>query len=209
LNYSVINPTENCMSTNENRNATTHRGDRSDSNRDPISGPLGSHPIGSGLGAVAGGAVGLGLGAAVGGPIGAAIGATVGAVAGGVGGKGLVEGLDPMAEESHWRSNYRSRPYVGPNEPFELYLPAYRFGWEQRSRVSSQVAGRFDDVERDLSAAWDSVKHTTSLTWEKARDAIRDAWDRFSVDRAENEGMPPQRESVAPGRTGETKPNRS
>ena len=64
-------------------------------NRDPISGALGAHPVGTGVGAAAGGVV---AGAAVGsvvGPVGTAVGAAVGAVAGGLAGKGVAETIDP------------------------------------------------------------------------------------------------------------------
>ncbi len=64
-------------------------------NRDPISGALGAHPVGTAVGATAGG---VAAGAAVGsvaGPVGTAVGAAVGAVAGGLAGKGAAEAVDP------------------------------------------------------------------------------------------------------------------
>ena len=103
-----------------------------DANRDPITGAPGSHPIGTGIGAAAGGvAGGIGAGAlagSVGGPVGAAVGAVVGAVAGGLAGKGVAEAIDPTVEESYWRANYASRPYVEKGASFDDYGPAYRLG---------------------------------------------------------------------------------
>jgi phage tail tape-measure protein len=72
-------------------------------NRDPITGAPGAHPVGVGLGAAAGGiAGGIAAGAATGtvaaGPIGTVVGAAVGAVAGGLGGKAVAEHFDPTVE---------------------------------------------------------------------------------------------------------------
>ena len=66
-------------------------------NRDPLSGEVGSHPVGVGIGAAAG---------VVAGPLGMAVGALVGAVAGGLAGKGVAEAIDPTAEDAYWRANY-------------------------------------------------------------------------------------------------------
>ncbi len=65
-----------------------------DANRDPLTGEPGSHPVGTGVGALGAGAAGGAIGA-VGGPIGAGIGAAVGAVIGGLGGKAAAEHFDP------------------------------------------------------------------------------------------------------------------
>jgi hypothetical protein len=175
---------------------------------DPISGAPGAHPVGTGIGAVTGGAAGLGIGAALGGPIGAVIGIAAGAIAGGLGGKEVAEQFDPTVEESYWRDRYLSRPYVRPDEPFDIYLPAYRLGWEHRSRTGRSAVSTFEDVEAELAKEWDSRKRTSQLEWSRARLAARDAWSRSSVERAENEGMPPQRgdpiavqPSPSPGRS--------
>src|SRR4026209_2910603 len=82
-----------------------------DSNRDPLTGEKGSHPIGVAAGGTGGAVAGAAIGGAVGGPIGAAVGAAVGAVAGGLAGKGLAEVLDPTVEDKYWREEYKNRPY--------------------------------------------------------------------------------------------------
>src|SRR5262245_54217835 len=103
-----------------------------DSNRDPLSGEPGAHPVGVGVGAAAGGAAAGALGGAAAGPIGAAVGAVAGAVAGGYAGKEVAESIDPTLESAYWRENYASRPYTDRNMAYEDYEPAYRYGWESR-----------------------------------------------------------------------------
>ena len=146
-------------------------------NRDPLSGATGAHPVGTGVGAALGGAA---AGAAVGtvaGPIGTAVGAAVGAVAGGLFGKGVAEGFDPTVEDTYWRSNYASRPYVKAGTPYEHYQPAYRYGWESRAKMKDQS---WQDAQVALRRDWDSHPASKSLAWDSASAPVRDAWDRGS-----------------------------
>src|SRR5689334_14038343 len=112
-----------------------------DSNRDPLSGEPGAHPVGVGVGAaVGGGAAGAALGAAgsaaaagaamgaAAGPVGVVIGAVAGGVAGGLVGKHTAEQINPTAEDTYWKDNYRSRPYVDKGASYDEYRPAYRYG---------------------------------------------------------------------------------
>jgi hypothetical protein len=157
---------------------TTKRGTSRDvdENRDPISGEPGAHPVGAGLGAAAGGAAAGAAAGAVAGPIGAAVGAVVGGVGGGLVGKGMAEAFDPTVEDAYWRENYSHRPYYDPATSYEVYRPAYQYGWESRA----QHAGRsFDEVEADLRRGWESTKASGGLAWEKAKLAARDAWHRI------------------------------
>jgi hypothetical protein len=147
---------------------------RPDANPDPITGAPGSHPVGTGLGAAGAGAAGAAIGA-VAGPVGAAVGAVVGAVAGGLAGKGAAEAVNPTAEDAYWRENYQSRPYYTSDYSYDDYSPAYRYGYESRSRYGGK---RYEDVENDLSGGWDRFKGKSRLGWEKAKLATRDAWDR-------------------------------
>jgi uncharacterized protein (TIGR02271 family) len=128
---------------------------------------------------VAGAAIaGAATGAAMTGPaapIGAAVGAVVGAVAGGLAGKAVAEGVDPTEEDAYWRENYKSRPYVAQDKDYTAYSPAYRLGWESRSKYKS-----FDEAEPDLRTRWEREHGSkTGLAWDKARLASRDAWDRI------------------------------
>lgn len=146
-------------------------------NRDPISGSPGSHPVGTGVGAAAGGIAAGALAGTVVGPVGTAVGAIVGAVAGGLAGKGIAEAIDPTAEESYWRANYSSRPYVMSGASFDEYGPAYRYGVDSYGRAKGRT---FDQFEPDLRRDWERSKGSSHLSWDKAKDATRDSWQRVS-----------------------------
>ncbi|AGA29055.1 hypothetical protein [Singulisphaera acidiphila] len=157
-----------------------------DPNLDPISGEPGAHPFGVGLGAAVGGATagvlgGIAAGAVSGtaaGPIGSVVGAVVGGVAGGLAGKGIAESIDPTVEDAYWRANHTARPYYDPSRTYDDYEPAYRHGWESRSKYEDKS---FDDVESDLQHDWETRQaKPSSMSWEKARPATRDAWDRLT-----------------------------
>jgi len=154
-----------------------------DANRDPITGEPGSHPVGTGLGALAGG---VATGAAVGtmaGPIGTAVGAVVGAVVGGLAGHGVAELIDPTAEDAYWRANYEKQDYVAAGSTYDDYGPAYRYGVDSYAKHGGRP---FDEAESDLSREWDRVRGNSSLTWDRAKYATRDSWQRVSdaVERA-------------------------
>ena len=152
-----------------------------DANRDPITGTPGAHPVGTGVGATGGGAAGAAIGGAVGGPVGAAIGLAAGAIAGGLAGKGAAEAVNPTAEDTYWRDNYSSQPYVERSYTYDDYGPAYRVGYEGYARYCD--SGKcFDDVEPDLRSSWESTRGKSRLDWERAKMASRSAWDR--VERA-------------------------
>ena len=167
-----------------------------DANTDPISRSPGAHPVGVGVGAAGGGAAGAAAGAAIGAaagavatgpaaPIGAVIGTVVGAVAGGLAGKGVAEAVNPTAEDTYWRDNYKTRPYAAGGDDVTTYTydddfrPAYRYGWESRAKHQGR---KFDEVEADLGRDWDRAKGSSRLNWDRAREATRDAWHR--VERA-------------------------
>jgi phage tail tape-measure protein len=144
-------------------------------NRDPLSGEVGAHPIGVGLGAAAGG---MAVGAAVGtvaGPIGTAVGALVGAIAGGLAGKGAAEAIDPTAEDAYWRANYASRAYATPAHAYEDWGPAYGYAVHHYNR---NVGRSFEEVEPEMEQGWERARGTSSMEWTTARLAAFDAWDR-------------------------------
>lgn len=70
-----------------------------DTNRDPISGEPGAHPVGTGIGAAGAGTIGTVVGGVIGGPLGAVVGSVIGSVAGGLAGKGAVEKANPTVED--------------------------------------------------------------------------------------------------------------
>jgi hypothetical protein len=157
---------------------------KADANRDPLSGTPGAHPVGTGVGAAAGGiAAGALAGTMAAGPVGTVIGAGIGAVAGGLAGKGIAEAIDPTIEEAYWRKTYSSRPYVTSGASFDDYGPAYRYGVDSYGRSKGRT---FEQSEPELMRDWNSAKGTSGLTWDNAKDASRDAWQRVSnvVERA-------------------------
>jgi uncharacterized protein YcfJ len=145
-----------------------------DANRDPITGTPGAHPVGTGVGAAGGAAAGAAIGA-VAGPVGAAVGLVAGAIAGGLAGKGVAETMDPTVEEAYWKANYSKQSYVERNAAYATYQPAYRIGYEGRSRYPGKT---YEEVEADLQRDYEKSRVTSGLTWEKAKRATRDAWNR-------------------------------
>ena len=146
------------------------------SNRDPITGAPGAHPVGVGVGAAAGGiAAGAAAGTLAAGPVGTVVGAAVGAVVGGLAGKAVAEHYDPTVEEQYWRSNFDRESYYRRGTSFDDYAPAYRIGGEARGRYGDKS---FDDVEDDLAKEYQAARGESRLEWEDARDATRAAWTR-------------------------------
>ena len=95
--------------------------------------------VGGVVGGVAGGAA---AGAAVGGmtgPVGAAVGAVVGAVAGAVAGRSMGGPHDPAVEDTYWRDNYSSRPYVSSGRTYDDYAPAYKYGADAYTRYPGRT----------------------------------------------------------------------
>ena len=147
-----------------------------DAHLDPITQEPGSHPLGTAAGSAAGAAAGAALGSAVG-PAGTIVGGTLGAIAGGIAGHVTAEKVNPTVEEVYWRETYSSRPYVDSNYTFEDYEPAYRQGWEARTRWADR---QFDEVELELGREWHEVRGDSRLDWDDAKVAARDAWDRIT-----------------------------
>jgi hypothetical protein len=148
-------------------------------NPDPVTGEHGSHPVGTAVGAGGGALAGAAVGAAVAGPVGAIVGGVIGTVAGGAAGHGVAEGVNPTVEDAYWKDNYAGRDYVDRTLPYSEYQPAYRYGWEARSRYAGQP---YETVEGDLERGWDKAKGESHLAWNQAKNATRDAWHR--VERA-------------------------
>ena len=147
-----------------------------DTNRDPITGEPGSHPVGTGVGSAGGAAVGAAIGAPFG-PLGMLVGGTIGAVAGGAAGHAAGEKIDPTTENEYWRGEHRNRAYFDKDFDYDAdYAPAYRFGVESRNRYRDRTWD--DKLEGDLSSAWDRARGKSSMKWEQAKSVVRDAWDR-------------------------------
>ena len=169
-----------------------------DLNPDPITGEPGAHPFGTGAGAAGGAVTGAALGGAVGGPVGAAIGGAVGAVTGGVAGSSAAERLNPTEEDAYWRENFRKRPYADETLSYDHYRPAYRYGWESRTR---HMGRRWDEVERDLERGWRENRGASRLGWSDAKLAARDAWQRIEHRMADERDLANAQEAEAANRS--------
>jgi hypothetical protein len=146
-----------------------------DAHRDPITGSPGAHPVGTGVGAASGATAGAALGAMAG-PVGAAVGLVAGAVAGGLAGKAVAETIDPTIEDAFWERNYASRPYAEKGLSYDTYRPAYRTGYEGRTRYAGRT---YEEVEADLERDFERTKGDSTLTWNQAKHAVRDGWHRM------------------------------
>ncbi len=165
--------------TNRTVNRDVNPTDQSDANLDPLSGEVGAHPVGTGVGAAGAGTVATVIGGAVGGPVGAVVGAVIGSVVGGLAGKDVAEQVNPTFELTNWQETYTSSSYVEPDKTYEDYQPAYRTGYEGYDRYGH--SGRtYSEVETDLRRDY-QTNQTGSLPWEKAKHAVKDAWDRAST----------------------------
>lgn len=155
---------------------TTNVAEKRSANRDPITGEAGAHPVGTGLGAAA---AGMAAGAAAGtvvGPVGTVIGAAVGAIVGGLAGKAAGEMINPTVEDAYWRDQYAREPYTDGSLSYEDYSPAYRTGYEGRTRYPGRT---LDEVQSDLQTDYDRARGKSSLSWDQGKTAARAAWDRL------------------------------
>ncbi len=141
---------------------------------DPITGEPGSHPIGTGVGALGGAAAGAIIGTA-GGPLGTAIGGGIGAIIGGLAGHEVAESFDPTPEDAYWEENFHSQPYVVPGMTYDDYRPAYRAGFEAFRRSHGEP---YEEIEIELRKDWELQKGESRLTWDQARDAVHAGWLR-------------------------------
>ncbi len=144
-------------------------------NRDPITGEPGAHPVGTGIGAALGGAAAGAVTGTAAGPLGTIVGAALGANVGGLAGKSAAEAIDPTAEDTYWRDNFRHRPYSGEGSSFDDYGPAYGYGVAAYRRFPER---RFHEIEAELFRDWLAARGQSQLDWPRAREATRDAWLR-------------------------------
>jgi hypothetical protein len=177
-NKSIMNDVEDRVAVDDYTNGS-EQPEQTNANRDPLSGEIGSHPLGTGVGAAGAGTIATVAGGAVGGPIGAVVGAVIGSVVGGLAGKDAAEQLNPTFEDIHWREIYSSGPYVEKGTTYSDYQTAYRTGYEGYDRYGH--SGRsYSDIESDLQRDYEGDQ-SGSLPWETAKHAVRDAWERASA----------------------------
>ena len=154
-----------------------------DANYDPITGQLGAHPVGAGVGAVVGGgaagvalgsgaAVLVGTGAALGaaaGPIGVVAGAVAGGIVGGLVGKRVAESIRPTLQVAY-DAEY-DRDFEGQED--SEYRRAYR------DRVGPPVEEESQDVGGVAVEHWPSGRASANLDWEKAKLESYEAWNEL------------------------------
>lgn len=151
--------------------------DANPTNRDPLSGEPGAHPVGTGTGSAAGAAAGAAVGGVIAGPVGAVLGGAIGAVAGGQVGHSAAEELNPTVEGAYWRENFAKRPYYRTGRTYGDYEAAYQHGWESAADPLNR-GRKFDEVEPSLQDRWKQRSGTSGMDWSEAREASRDAWTR-------------------------------
>ena len=83
--------------------------------------------------------------------------------------------LEPADEESHWRREYRSRPYFREGLQFDDYQPAYQYGWECATKPDF-VGRHFDEVESEIATNWRPGPNGPE--WTEIRGPARDAYER-------------------------------
>ena len=76
-----------------------------------------------------------------------------------------------FVEETYWRKNCKTRPYVEEWEDYETYKDAYQLGFTARYDDL-----QFDDIDSELRTTWENSESTP--WWDKASPAIRDAYER-------------------------------
>lgn len=130
--------------------------------------------VGAAAGGVAGGAAAGALAGGLTGPVGAVIGAAVGALAGVMTRESPK--VDTVVEDSFWRHNFATRPYVTSGSQYDQYQPAYRYGMDS---YAADPQRDFDEVEPELGRDWHRARGTSSMEWDHARHASRDAWHRL------------------------------
>lgn len=151
--------------------------DKNDKSRNPdlITGAPGSHPVGTGRGAAAGG---VATGAAIGtvaGPVGTIARAAVGAVVGGLAGKGLAEAVNPTAEAAYWRKNHERQPYA-KGRSYDGFDAAYQNGYDGYARYGDK-GGTYEEREEELRKRHEASG--SKLAWSEARPASHAAWTRL------------------------------
>ena len=101
----------------------------------------------------------------------------------GLAGKGIVERVDPTAEEAYWKQAYSNRPYYDAAWSYDDYSPAYQYALNSYERYPGKS---FDEIEADLGQGWDQARGSSRLTWDRAKEATRVAWHRLThaVERA-------------------------
>ena len=85
-------------------------------------------------------------------------------------------------ENTYWRENFTSRPYYSATRKYNVYEPAYRYGYDTFNRNTNT---RYDDLnQEELRKGWEQARGNSTLSWEGAQDATRDSYTRMYENRS-------------------------
>jgi len=81
------------------------------------------------------------------------------------------------SERNYWQSEYPRRPYYNSTTNYQLYEPAYQYGY---NAYNQNPGKRFDELDQlQLRSNWDANRGNSTLTWDQAQQASRDAYERL------------------------------
>ena len=107
------------------------------------------------------------------GPVGTVVGAIAGGALGAKGGGAVAEAVNPTEYNNYFEKNYTSAPYYVGGSEWRDYKPAYQYGYDTYGQYRGQ---RFEDVENTLERNWNEAKADSRLAWSEAKGAVRDGW---------------------------------
>ena len=84
---------------------------------------------------------------------------------------------DWETEDSYWRDNWTTQPYVSADRGYDFYRPAYRYGFESAQKHRGRP---WAEAEHEIRTGWDRYEHRGQSTWEHIKDAVRDGWNRIA-----------------------------
>jgi len=79
--------------------------------------------------------------------------------------------------EDDFRSDFKQRYGSNASATYDMYAPAYQYGYRQAS--DERYRGKsWDDAESDLRS--DYSRNNPKSTWEQMKDAVRYGWDKMT-----------------------------
>lgn len=76
--------------------------------------------------------------------------------------------------DRYFESRFNDAPYRNPDETFNDYRPAYRYGVHARTRLGQRD---WDEaLDQELARDWERHRGGSQLSWERARNGVREAF---------------------------------
>ncbi|MEB3214106.1 MAG: hypothetical protein VKL39_22350 [Leptolyngbyaceae bacterium] len=91
-----------------------------------------------------------------------------------------VSARDRHQNDTYWRQNYRSRPYVDQGQDYDVYAPAYDMGYNSYATYGRDRHMLYEDAEPHIRQDYERHHGNSGLSWDKAKHAIKDAWHRLT-----------------------------